>query len=748
MNNWTIGKLLRVIVAIQFALLGLIGFAFIGHDIPFLRQVIGFIYLAFIPGILILRILKLHKLDYIETLLYSVGLSIAFVMFLGFFMNMLYPLIGISKPISILPLVVTLTVAVTVLCIIAYLRESRETTTYSEHHSVFLWSEIFSPPALFLVLLPFLTILGTQLVNFNQNSILLFILLLFIALIVALVAFNRFIPQGLYPLAIMVIAISLLWHCSLISQYLIGSDIQVEYYLQNIVLANSIWNYAISGNANAMLSIVMLAPIYSLILNMDPVWVFKIIYPLFFSLVPLALFQAYRKQTDDTIAFLGVFFFMSIFTFFIDMNSLARQQIAELFFALSILLFLDKEMVAIKRAILLIIFGLAIVVSHYGLSYFYMFYLLLTLFLLSLTRSSSLSNLWESLSNRLSKDSSSTKKAALPPNPALATPSIITLSTPYVMLFTVFCLAWYMYISSGSAFARISLLGDQLYHGLAELFNAKTRDPFVLQALGLKSMGVEEIEWEIARIIQQVTQLLIGVGVLGLIANWRRTRFHLEYALMSLVSMVIIAMCVILPYFSTNLNMSRTYHITLFFLAPFCILGGITVFKWLFKLAPSKLFRTLNNSIHLKLIIMLILIPYFLFQTGFIFEVTNATPISYALNSEMDYRRFNKQELSGKTWLLLNKKESAKVCADYNGTRLFLGHIPDQTGVFYGGTAEVPNNTYIYLRSWNVKNRKVDQPQEFRVHEYVSLQDSSFGKKVLVYRSKIYDNSGTQVYYK
>ena len=76
MNDWEIKKFLTVVLAIQFALWGVIGLDAMGLQIPILRQLIGFIYLTFIPGIIILRILKLHKLGNIETVLYTVGLSI------------------------------------------------------------------------------------------------------------------------------------------------------------------------------------------------------------------------------------------------------------------------------------------------------------------------------------------------------------------------------------------------------------------------------------------------------------------------------------------------------------------------------------------------------------------------------------------------------------------------------------------------------------------------------------------------
>ncbi len=740
--------MLKVVLSIQLAMLGLIGLAALGFDVPVLRQIIIFVYLTFIPGVLILRILKLHQLGAIETLLYSVGLSVAFVMFLGFFMNMLYPLIGISQPIVLLPLIATLTVAVAMLCVIVYIRESRETMAHPQHHSV-PWSEIFSPPALFLLLLPLLSALGAYyLANFHQNNILLLILIGLIALVAALVAFNKFIPQRLYPLAIVMIAIALLWHRSLISQYLTGADIHAEYYYQNLVLVNSLWDPTLPSNVNAMLSITMLAPIYSLLLKMDTIWIFKIVYPLFFSLVPLALFQVFRRQTNDRIAFVAAFFFMSFPVFFTAMLSLARQQIAELFFALSILLLLDREMAAVKRAALLIIFGFSIVVSHYALAYFYMFYLLLSFFLLSLSRSSALGNLWVGLRARFSKGSGGAQIAAPLPNPPRATFSGSTLSTTFVMLFVVFGFAWFIYSASGSPFNTIAYFGYYLYHSLGEFFILGTRTPTVLLALGVGDMV--SVQGEIGRVFQYITQLFIAVGVIGLLFSLRKTKLQPVYIVMTLVSALLILTCILVPRFVDFLGVARIYHVTLFFLVPFCILGGITIFRRLFRLVPRRSFRISRTPIYLKLVVMLVLIPYFLFGSGFIFEVTGDVsadlPTFISLNTEKDYVRFNEQEVSAKTWLLLNREIPSKVFADSYGWFLLLEHIPYQEAeTFWGETLEIPDSAYIYLRGWNVKEGEIMQSWEERT-KYIELRNSPFYEEVLAHRSKVYDNGSARIY--
>ena len=449
MNDWEIKKFLKVTLAVQLAMWGVIGLDAIGLQIPIIRQLIGFIYLTFIPGILILRILKLHKLGNIETLLYTVGLSIATLMFTGLFMNTVYPIFGIPGPISITPRIITISVVVLVLCVLSYIRDKN----FSEPSFIDL-GDLLSPPALFLCLIPFLAILGTHLVNFHHNNILLMFLIVIIALIAVSIGFDKFIPKNLYHLAVFVIAISLLFHRSLISMYIIGWDIHLEYYLCNLVKMNGIWTSTIPITYNAMLSIVMIAPIFSDICGMSLTWVFKIIYPLLFSLVPLVLYRAFQKQTNDKIAFLSVFFFMSFIRFF---SPMPRQNIAEFYLVLLILPMIDKDINKIKRSFLFIVFGVSLAVSHYGTSYIYMFCLIAAWLILIFKDSPAMQKLMNNF--YYSKFGRKREKPVGNPVPLKVDR---TISSTFVLLFIIFTLTWYTYVSSSSAFNAIVRIGDHM----------------------------------------------------------------------------------------------------------------------------------------------------------------------------------------------------------------------------------------------------------------------------------------------
>ncbi len=741
MNDWEIRRFFTAVLAIQFSVWSVIGLDAIGLHIPIVRQLITFIYLTFVPGIIILRILKVHKLGNIETLLYTVGLSLATLMFTGLFMNTVYPFFGIFGPISTTPLIITISAVVLALCILSYVRDK----DFSDPNYIDI-KEALSPPALFSCLIPFLAVFGTYLVNFYHINILLMILIAIIASVAGLIAFDKFIPESLYPLAVVTIAIALLYTQSLITMYLWGWDIHGEYYLQTLVIKNAYWDSSIPSNLNVCLSIAMLSPLYSILLNVDGTWIFKIGYPLFFSLVPLALFQVYKKQTDSKTAFFAAFFFMSLFTFFSEMLQLARQQIAELFFALSILLMIDRKMNPVKRTALLIVFGFSLVVSHYGLSYFYMFYLIISWFLLLLMSSSLLKNLKERLNTRFIKfkDKIGIKNKQMGSEDSASKMNL--LNGNFVALYIVLALSWYLYTTSSSSFNGIVHVGKDIYRGIfTDLFNPETRDPNVLLAIG-GSLERESIQYKIYRYLNYIIQFFIIVGFIRLIAKHKEIKFHLLYMTMAFVSMIILLLSIFIPFFSGKLGMGRTYHIALFLLAPLCIIGGETVFE---MASFGRYLNTSNNSFK-KIVVLAILIPYFLFTTGFILQITGETPQKIALSiNEIDSPpHFNDREIFGAKWLSDKSADNLGVYADSNGLyALLVGRWVGKQEKFPADAEQIKEG-YLYLRSWNIEKNEIlilTKPKAQPVKEYINLQNDPVYFVVINSKNKIYDNGGSQI---
>lgn len=576
MNDWEIKKFLRVIFMVQLVMLGLIGLSALGFEIPVLRQIVGFIYLTFIPGIIILRILRLHELGSVKTLLYSVGLSLAFNMFLGVLVNMLYTHIGISRPISTLPLIITWAVVLGLLCFIAYKRDKG--FSIPSHSKM---GELLSRPVLFFILLPLLAVVGTQVVNFYANNVLLLLLIALIAFTALIIMLTNFIQVRFYPLAVFSIALALLWHSSLISRYLTGTDIFTEYYFYSSVVQSGFWDSAVPHTYNAMLSITVLPATFSHLLNMGGEQVFKVIYPVWYALVPLALYRVYSKQLSSKQAFSAVFFFMSIYVFYLNMPHVARQMIAELFCVLLIMLVVDREGGGSRKA-LFIVFGASLVVSHYALSYIYMGFLILSLIMLHLLREKR-----------------------------------FHITTYSVALFSVICLAWYMYMSSSTPFDSVVHIGKHIYENLSlEFLNPSSRH------VSLIFMGISPNVLHLAyRIIYYLILFFMAAGALRLLSGFRQKESPKEYLTLATGNYILLAACIIVPFFSEQLGTQRMVHLSAIVLAPFCILGAEITFDILFRLARSIMRIAFRSGI--KIVISAILALFLLFNSGFAFEVTH-----------------------------------------------------------------------------------------------------------------------------
>jgi uncharacterized membrane protein len=765
-NDWEIKNCLWLSLAFLLAMLGLIGVASLGFDIPILRQVIGFIFLTFIPGTLILRILKIHNVGIIESLLYSVGLSLAFLMLSGVFVNFTFPLFGISRPISVFPIVITLTLFTAILMAVAYLRDRR----FSASREPIL-KGISSPSALFLILLLLFTVLGALVVNFYQNNILLLIFILVVAGIVGLVAFGKFIQPKLYPMAIAIIAMCLLYQTTLISPYLTGADIHWEYYFYRLAVENGYWNASIPNSVNSMLSIVMLAPVYSLMLNIDAVWLFKVVYPFLFSLVPLALFHVYSQQISGKKAFLAAFFFMAVPTFSLEMISLCRQQIAELFLALFILLMVDRKLRLSQRLTLAIIFALSIAVSHYGLGGICLFYFAVGWVLMLVIRSGFGKMLWGWLTKKFGGLSASlTSPRALP----------LKVIALVVVIYFVGSLAYYGVTASGISLRWITSIWQGQTATIATEFSesklgeaGKTiglldftqREPLIQTAVGLDFASASP-QGKGFRILQYITQLFLVVGFIRLIFKPRNLRFTAEYIALTGVSALLLIACIFIPYFSSLLNATRFYHIALFLAAPLCILGGEAI--WL---GVSSLWRkikhvgrglrrakTEDNQAFLGFITLAVLIPYFLFTSGFIFEVTKDKthdvinePYSIALSSyRLDLAGvFNPQDGAGAEWLAQKFGDGYIIYSDIHSLLLLSDWVKfrDRRGyIGYMNDAEkLPPDRYMFFRSWNIEEQKTTFSVGIGLRQSVSFSNLPWLVSMMNKSSKIYDNGGAQV---
>ncbi|MBV1754162.1 MAG: DUF2206 domain-containing protein [Methanobacterium sp.] len=663
------------IICMQISILGIVGLEYIGIQISVLREIIGVIYLIFIPGLLLFKIIGIQNVNNVEKLLYIIGLSISTIIFIGYLMNLIYPLFGISNPIAFQYILLTMTILVMILFSYAYLIKMQfgfnfNIKNFSLH------------PFLFLSLLPLLSIIGTYYMNIYENNIFLIILIILISLTSLLIGFGIFIKKEYYPLAIYAISISLILHTSLISMYLWGWDVQYEYFFSNLVSQNGFWGSSLSNMYNQTLSLGILAPIFSVICNLGIIWVFKIIFPMIFALVPLGLYVAFKKQFNHKISFFACLIFTSFFVFFVEILQVLRQQIAEFFLMLLILLLFNSKIDTTKKSLLFLIFSGSLVVSHYGLAYIYMLILVITIIIVAIMKLMQTKNF-----NRFGiKQKISIIDLKKSP-----------ISLNYVIFFIVICIAWYMSFSRYNAFEHLILIGRNIFTNILDIMNVNSA-----QGMAVVTQS-QSMTRNILKYLNLSVQFFIGIGILSSIINIKKKKKKDDilkngYLIMSIACFTIAFFGVILPYFGSALNVSRLYQITLLFLAPFSVLGFMIIFNTIQKIIPS-LYKI--NEFSIKAISIFCII-FLLFNTGLMTEMFNEDPFSISLNANLDNPLFNKMEVYGARWINTNKNTSSNIYADEYRYILFLG-------INYSKIKRINHyntDSYLFLGTKNILNEK------------------------------------------
>jgi uncharacterized membrane protein len=282
-------------------------------------------------------------------------------------------------------------------------------------------------------------------------------------------------------------------------------------------------------------------------------------------------------------------------------------------------------------------------------------------------------------------------------------------------------------------------------------------DVIISAALGLDFSQVS-LQGKVFRILQYITQFLIIAGCLRLVVKPSGLKLSREYIILSLVSALFLACCIVLPWFSNILNITRWYHIALITLAPFLVIGA----QSLWELAAWAVHRGRadgEDGRALHYLSMLVILPYFIFTAGLVFEFSSQsdtntidTPYSIALSSNrLDLTGiFNRQDGAAAQWLSRNTAGSQTVYSDVHARKIIL--FQDHTsrlGVreFTRKDMQIEDG-YVFLTTWNVTRDELAFTNSGRpgMREHVGVGSVPGLEQALKKGSRIYVNGGAQVY--
>jgi len=736
-NDWNLSDFLGAVIGIQVLVWIFVALGTVGIHIPLLRPVVGFVYCCFVPGIVLLRALNLHNLSSIDTLLYSIGLSIGIVYLVGFFISIGSPFLGITSPFSEIYLTTTISAVVIILCLICCFQKNETPETPSKWHI----PKILNVPNMSLLLVPFTAIFGTILVNAYQMNHLLLTMVIILASIIILVGQNRFFQNESYPIAIFVISITLLLHTALITPYLWGWDIVDENFYAAGVLQQQAWDIRLYHVVNGCLSVVVLAPILSQLTELPLTWVFKLLYPLIFSLIAVALYMVCRYQVGERIAFFASVMFVSYFQYYNGMIFLARQMIAEIFLVLIFLLVVSTTITKRKKLFLMGFFSFSLITSHYGLSFLFMSALIAAWLLILLTESRLTSKIRTWTLDHLGRKDSGLA------NFLHSKEERIILTAPFVVLFSLFTIGWYSLVSGGAAM-----------YSLRQSINKIVNNIIIELANPAASQGMNTIARETASPLHEVWKylflfmnLLIVIGILAYLFNRTssRHRFIREYLAFAFIFLALNVAGITIPYLVSALSVERFYQITIITLSPFAVYGGLFIFSTAVKRFRSGLPET-AQAYHVQAMLSILLVIFLIFNTGFIYEVTGDSPTSMALSTIDDFPKYNEREMTGAQWLHFHAsvEDELRFLSDTKGQLLLRLNLADWSdmhaeNVYTILTSPSTHVDPLFLHTVNIEEGVF----------HVTVIEKAIGSvhrldvaEITSDRSKVYGNGGSEAY--
>jgi len=493
-------------------------------------------------------------------------------------------------------------------------------------------------------------------------------LLIAICIVVGLVAFGR-IPEKYYPYLLYGIALSLLWSVSLQSSYLIGTDIHLEYYYVHLAQTQG-WDYTLPCTYNGSLPLVLFAPMLANLLGIDSLWILKVVFPATFALVPVVAYFLFKIHFEARESFLAAFFLVSIPSFFMEI--VAKQQFAEVAFIICI-----YALVAKKHPVVAIAASLGTVLAHYTMGGLLIIYLAGGMVLVGVFQAIDKAQY----------------KALIIVASIMAVTSFLYYSWVCSGIL-MHILAYQLGQFSPVSLSFLTCLAPEATGPVLPITGGQ--EALVQTALGLDFWSVSALG-KAFRVFQYATQVLVVVGFVYMIWKRKALNINAAYLAFASVSIGLLGLIVIVPELTSVISAPRMYHLSLLVLAPTVIIGGKLILR------------------NIKVLALCVLIPYFLFTSGLVFEVAKGEvtgieiPYSVALS---DHRidlgaSLEHDDAVVRDWIVGNGK--FPVYADWYGL-LFLKErcgIAADDVLQLPADLEIPEGSYVFLRGRNVREGSV-----------------------------------------
>ena len=654
--------------------------------VEFIRYLYVFSIL-FIPGFLILNIIEKKEVDFTTTILFSLSLSIFSITFVCILSNTILPIFNVT-PINKKNLLISYLLVFSLFICPLSIRKIKRV-------SIPIRYDITS--ILLGLLLILITLIGTLLLKIDNTLILLSFSLF--SILPILIHF-KVIKEEAFPFMIWAFSLSLVMYNSIFGEYPRATDNFSEVFTINeFVLKHGIWEQTAPNNILAMPNVVLLVPFLSFFTG-GLFSTFKFIIPFVASFIPVAVYKLVEIKYGSRFAFYSAYFFSSLFNYFAWSSTMPKMVFAGLFLGLLGIIILRNDP---KERLLLVIFAVCLIFSHYGTAAVFAIGLILSsLLLLLLPHGSNLKN--------------------------------------FVILYVTMFYAYSMYATKGSIFESMNLTIINTLRGIKDI-------------LSPKNYGSELLLAQVPAYLEILKFLYIIAFVFGLIEILyillKRRETIDEYFVISCALFALIP----IPYiFPGQYGGGRAWFIPSILASPFVIAGLVKVGKFLrFKgliVVFMILFFMFNSGLAAEVfwkhnVGASIYISYpRIIKSGDIWE-----------REYLDRVSLNGEDLASGFWLS-HHIHNTIIYADRNAIwKLYFagisrGDVRNKMGSKpYSHLLQRDKNlkvdSYLYLSKFNTENRLIKvggrlRPELIPANEVINVDIIP----------KIYTNSGSEIYYR
>lgn len=478
-----------------------------------------------------------------------------------------------------------------------------------------------------------------------------------ICVVVGLVAFGKIKPKA-YPYILYGIAASMVLMTSLAGRYLVGSDIHLEYY------------YALLRAGKDVVAPIVGIPQGTSIITYltDNIWVWKVVYPLIFAFVPVLLYFIFRKYLTPNRAFLASFLFIAFPAFSMELPGIVRQMIAEVLLVGVIYTVYVSNLRARLKIPILIVCSALMPLIHYAIG-------IIALILLGL-------GLFVGQNRKLVG--------------VMCVAVIITGAIYFPVAEDGAVAIKLAHIWNSWVPARLEIDAPPIEQPM--FVNPEWAEhppevtppdslPFLkrYEALILSGLGFDFMETTtLGRIFRALQWVILGIMAYGV---WVARKYK-KYWIFAGGGMVLI-LFLLIPGFSNLLNVTRFIHIALLALAPLFVMA----------IKPK--------------VVLSVLLIYFLFTSGFVFEITkqdNIEQLTIPYNVGLSSHRLDLgASVTEDDWEVrrfINENELYPVASDIVGAD-FVGEVVGWRDDLHVALRREPvevYGVYVFVRSRNIQD--------------------------------------------